>query len=153
MNKFGERLKELRQENGIGQVELAKQISVSKGIISLWENGLREPTLSNLCALCDYLTWRSTILSAESDIIYNMVYYIIRMACLSYVNVWIFHKKLQNLSFISFFCNLRYNVDFIWEYWYHKQAVWRRVAVAKSFKSLAGARTCVQQNERCCSEP
>ena len=56
MNKFGERLKELRQENGIGQVELAKQISVSKGIISLWENGLREPTLSNLCALCDYLT-------------------------------------------------------------------------------------------------
>lgn len=54
MNKFGERLKELRQENGIGQVELAKQISVSKGIISLWENGLREPTLSNLCALCDY---------------------------------------------------------------------------------------------------
>lgn len=54
MNKFGERLKELRQENGIGQVELARNISVSKGIISLWENGLREPTLSNLIALSDY---------------------------------------------------------------------------------------------------
>ena len=54
MNRFSERLKELRQENSIGQVELAKRINVSKGIISLWENGLREPTLSNLIALCDY---------------------------------------------------------------------------------------------------
>lgn len=36
MNVFGERLKELRQENGIGQVELAKKINVSKGIISFW---------------------------------------------------------------------------------------------------------------------
>lgn len=54
MNSFGERLKELRQEKGIGQVELAKKIGVSKGIISLWENSLREPTLSNLIALSDF---------------------------------------------------------------------------------------------------
>ena len=32
--KFGERLKELRQEKNIGQVELAAKIGVSKGIIS-----------------------------------------------------------------------------------------------------------------------
>ena len=44
-NNFGYRLKELRVENNIGQVELAKAINVSKGIISLWENGLREPKL------------------------------------------------------------------------------------------------------------
>ena len=62
-NIFFERLKELRIEKGIGQVELAKAINVSKGIISLWENGLREPKLSNLIALSkffevsiDYLT-------------------------------------------------------------------------------------------------
>ncbi len=54
MNVFGERLKELRQENGIGQVELAKKINVSKGIISFWENGLREPTMSNLISLADF---------------------------------------------------------------------------------------------------
>lgn len=54
MNAFGERLKELRQENGIGQVELAKKINVSKGIISFWENGLREPTMSNLISLADF---------------------------------------------------------------------------------------------------
>lgn len=54
MHKFCERLRELRTEKNIGQVELAKQINVSKGIISLWENGLREPTLSNLIALAQF---------------------------------------------------------------------------------------------------
>lgn len=53
-NIFFERLKELRIEKGIGQVELAKAINVSKGIISLWENGLREPKLSNLIALSKF---------------------------------------------------------------------------------------------------
>ena len=51
---FGERLRELRQEKIIGQVELAYKINVSKGIISLWENNLREPTMSNLIALADF---------------------------------------------------------------------------------------------------
>ncbi|MDE6356442.1 MAG: helix-turn-helix domain-containing protein [Clostridia bacterium] len=54
MNVFGERLKELRQEKGIGQVELAAKLNVSKGIISFWENGLREPTMSNLVAIADF---------------------------------------------------------------------------------------------------
>ena len=52
--KFGERLKELRQEKNIGQVELAAKIGVSKGIISLWEQGKREPTLSSLISIADY---------------------------------------------------------------------------------------------------
>ena len=51
---FQESLKELRNERKIGQTALAKAIGVSSGIISLWENGLREPTLSNLIALADY---------------------------------------------------------------------------------------------------
>lgn len=50
-NKFCIRLKELRIEKGINQVMLASKLQVSKGIISLWENGLREPTLSNLVAI------------------------------------------------------------------------------------------------------
>lgn len=54
MNTFPERLRELRGERGISQVTLSRVIGVSKGIISLWENGLREPTLSNLTALADY---------------------------------------------------------------------------------------------------
>ncbi len=51
---FGKNLAALRRERGIGQVELAQGIGVSKGIISLWENSLREPTLSSLVALAQY---------------------------------------------------------------------------------------------------
>ena len=53
-NKFAGNLKNLRMEKGIGQVELAKQIGVSKGIISLWENGLREPNMFSLIILAKY---------------------------------------------------------------------------------------------------
>lgn len=55
MNKtFCENLKLLRTEMGLGQVELSKQLGVSKGIVSLWENGLREPGMSNLIALAKF---------------------------------------------------------------------------------------------------
>ncbi|MGN0804045.1 MAG: helix-turn-helix domain-containing protein [Candidatus Coproplasma sp.] len=51
---FSEQLKALRNERGVTQVELALGIGVSKGLISLWENCLREPTLGNLIALSEY---------------------------------------------------------------------------------------------------
>ena len=51
---FGERLKELRIEKNVGQVELARALNLSKGIISLWENNLREPKLSNLILLAQF---------------------------------------------------------------------------------------------------
>lgn len=53
-NHFKYVLKELRLEKKVGQVELAKQIGVSKGIISLWENGLREPSMNNLISLARF---------------------------------------------------------------------------------------------------
>lgn len=56
MENFGERLKNLRIERKVGQIELAKAIDVSKGIISLWENGLREPKLSNLVSLAKFFS-------------------------------------------------------------------------------------------------
>ena len=54
MNAFSENLKALRRAKNVGQAELAKTIGVSKGIISLWENGLRSPTLPSLIALAKY---------------------------------------------------------------------------------------------------
>lgn len=51
---FGERLKELRAERRIGQIELSRAIGVSSGIISLWETGQREPKMSNLILLAQY---------------------------------------------------------------------------------------------------
>ncbi len=52
--QFGKRLRELRIEMNISQVQLAEAIGVSKGIISLWENELREPTLNNLLSLATF---------------------------------------------------------------------------------------------------
>lgn len=51
---FGERLKELRAERRIGQIELSRAIGVSSGIISLWKTGQREPKMSNLILLAQY---------------------------------------------------------------------------------------------------
>lgn len=48
---FGERLRELRQDRHLGQVELAKQLDVGKSIISLWEQNKCEPTLSKLISI------------------------------------------------------------------------------------------------------
>lgn len=52
--EFKDIFKMLREEKGLGQEELAKAIGVSKGIISFWENGLREPKLSSLKAIAKF---------------------------------------------------------------------------------------------------
>ncbi len=54
MSSFRENLKMLRIDAKLGQVELAKKLDVSKGIISLWENGLREPNMSSLIAIAKF---------------------------------------------------------------------------------------------------
>lgn len=51
---FGERLRALRTERNIGQVELAKRLDVGKSIISLWEQNKCEPTLSRLIAISEF---------------------------------------------------------------------------------------------------
>lgn len=48
METFGERLRDLRKERGIGQIQLAKELGVGKSVVSLWELDRCEPTLSNL---------------------------------------------------------------------------------------------------------
>ena len=53
-NKFKDNLKELRLEKNLGQVELANAIGVSKGVISMWENGLREPNMYSLILLAKF---------------------------------------------------------------------------------------------------
>lgn len=54
MDSFGERLRAMRQEKNIGQIKLAKELDVGKSIISLWEQGKCEPTLSKLVAIAKY---------------------------------------------------------------------------------------------------
>ena len=65
--KFTERLKDLRTEKNINQVELSAEIGVSKGIISLWENGLREPGMYSLIQLAKFFEVSIDYLVGISD--------------------------------------------------------------------------------------
>ena len=51
---FGSRLRALRQEKGMGQIALAKELDVGKSIVSLWELDQCEPTLSKLIVIARY---------------------------------------------------------------------------------------------------
>ena len=51
---FAERLRARRQEKNIGQIQLAKELDVGKSVISLWELGKCEPTLSKLVSMAQF---------------------------------------------------------------------------------------------------
>ena len=49
--KFSERLKELRIEKNLSQMELAKKTDISQSAIAKWELGKTEPSASALLTL------------------------------------------------------------------------------------------------------
>lgn len=52
--KFQDNLIFLRQSKNLSQAKLAKELNVSKGIISLWENGKREPKSNQIILLAKF---------------------------------------------------------------------------------------------------
>ena len=54
MNKFAEKLKELRLEKNLTQTKLANDTGLSQAIIANWERNLKTPTLDNLIILAKY---------------------------------------------------------------------------------------------------
>lgn len=65
--KFGERLKNLRIEKGLGQISLANELGVGKSVISLWEQNKCEPTLGNLVAMSKFFGVSIDYLAGLSD--------------------------------------------------------------------------------------
>lgn len=51
MVDFGNRLKTLRQQNNLTQLQLAKMLGVTKSVISAYEVGLRMPSYDVLIAI------------------------------------------------------------------------------------------------------
>lgn len=51
-NKFAERLKELREDMGISQAELADKTGFSAPCINRWEKNIRVPNVESLFILC-----------------------------------------------------------------------------------------------------
>ncbi len=52
MKGFGEKIKELRQEKGLTQKQLAQIIENAQSAIVYWETNKQEPTISALKKLC-----------------------------------------------------------------------------------------------------
>ncbi len=53
MNKFSERLKDLRAENGLTRAQLAEKLNVSPRLVAYWENCQRECSFDMLIAIAD----------------------------------------------------------------------------------------------------
>ena len=51
--KFAENLKQLRENKGYSQAELAKLVNVNQRTVSAWENGICEPKYIILAKLCE----------------------------------------------------------------------------------------------------
>lgn len=54
MNKFSERLKELRTEKGLSQRDLAKATDLSQSAIVHWENNRRVPSADVIIVLSQF---------------------------------------------------------------------------------------------------
>lgn len=67
MEKFTERLKELRTEKNLTLVELAQGTGISKSAIGLWENGKRIPNALAIITLAKYFGVTSDYLLGLSD--------------------------------------------------------------------------------------
>ncbi|MBQ8230030.1 MAG: helix-turn-helix transcriptional regulator [Clostridia bacterium] len=54
MNKFIERLKQLRTEKNLSQAQLAKEIDVTQPAIAYWETGKKIPSAQAIITLAQY---------------------------------------------------------------------------------------------------
>lgn len=54
MNKFAERLKELRLENNLTMKQLANELEISDACISRWENNLRLPNSESIILVAKF---------------------------------------------------------------------------------------------------
>lgn len=54
MNYISQRLKELRQEKGVSQKEVAHRIGVTVSAYSNYEQGIREPSIEIIKKLCKF---------------------------------------------------------------------------------------------------
>lgn len=64
---FPERLKQLRKEKGMTQIELAQSLGVSSGTVAMWETGKRKPQFETLNKLCDLFDRNLSYLVGSSD--------------------------------------------------------------------------------------
>lgn len=67
MEYFGSKLKAVRKGKGLTQLELAKRLSIAKGSISAYEQGVTYPSVDVLIKICEVLNTSSDYLLGISD--------------------------------------------------------------------------------------
>lgn len=66
-SKLGERIKYLRNEKGIGQNQLAKDLQLSNASVSYWETGKQEPSAEAIFKLANYFNISADYLLGITD--------------------------------------------------------------------------------------
>ncbi len=67
MRSFAIRVKELRNEKGITQKELAEAVQVNQSMITRWEKDECEPTASAIIKIADYFNVSTDYLLGRND--------------------------------------------------------------------------------------
>ena len=64
---FKDRLKELRTDRGISQMQLAKELNLSQSAVAKWELGKTEPTASAIIAVAKYFNETTDFILGVTD--------------------------------------------------------------------------------------
>ena len=67
MNKFNERIKDLRTESGLSRAELAEKLNVSVRLIAYWEGGQRECEFDTLLKIAEIFAVSVDFLLGRTD--------------------------------------------------------------------------------------
>lgn len=67
ITKFAQRLKEIRSENKMNQMEFALKCNVQQSCVSKWERGATLPDAEMLCVICNVLHVSADYLLGLSD--------------------------------------------------------------------------------------
>ena len=67
MATMGERIKQLRKENGMTQTALAETLGVTKGTVSTWETNSRTPSFEALDSMSDIFKRSFDYIMGRSD--------------------------------------------------------------------------------------
>ena len=67
LNKFAQRLKELRTENNISQNEFAEKCNVQQSCVSKWERGVTLPDAEMIVVICKALNVSADYLLGITD--------------------------------------------------------------------------------------
>lgn len=68
MNYFGTRLKYLREQDNLTQLDLSRSLGISKSAISMYERGKRQPDFETIEAISDFFNVKMSTFFPDGEI-------------------------------------------------------------------------------------